>query len=75
MPSFQIVLTERKTTLFTVFPQSLKTMTKKLKTFESDKGKMVSSNFKEIFNWEKARKNKNKNQNNAFWLPFIGFFA
>ena len=50
MSSFQIVLTERKTTLFTVFPQSLKTMTKKLKTFESDKGKMVSSNFKEIFN-------------------------
>ena len=36
---------------------------------------MVSSNFKEIYNWDKARKNKNKNQNNAFCLPLIGFFT
>ena len=36
---------------------------------------MVSSNFQEIFNWEKAIKNKNKNQTNAFCLPFIGFFT
>ena len=35
--------------------------------------KVVSSNFQETFNWEKARKNKQKNQNNTFRLPFIGF--
>ena len=36
---------------------------------------IVSSNFQEIFNWEKARKNKSKNQNNNFCLPLIGFFT
>ena len=36
--------------------------------------KMVTSNFQEKINRDKARKNKNKNQNNAFCLPLIGFF-
>ena len=36
---------------------------------------MVSSNFQEKFNWEKTRKKKSKNQNNAFCLPFIVFFT
>ena len=35
--------------------------------------KVVSSNFQERFNWEKAR--KNKNENNAFCLHLIGFFT
>ena len=44
-------------------------------TFESEKGrKVVSSNFKERFNWDKAGKKTNKNQN-AFCLPLIGFFS
>ena len=38
-------------------------------------GKVVSLNFQEIFNWVKGEKNKNKNQNNAFCLPFIGSFT
>ena len=37
--------------------------------------KMVTSNFQEKINRDKARKNKNKNQNNAFCLPLIGFFT
>ena len=41
--------------------------------FENEKGKVVSSNFQERCNWENSK--KNKNQNNAFCLPFIGFFT
>ena len=47
----------------------------KLSKVRREKSKVVSSNFQEIFNWEKARKNKSKNQNEAFCLPFIGFFT
>ena len=36
---------------------------------------LVSSSFQEIFNWEKAWQSKNNNQNNAFCLPFFGFFT
>ena len=43
-----------------------------LETFKSDKGKVISSNFQERYNWEKAR--KNMNENNAFYLPFIVCF-
>ena len=46
-----------------------------LKTFESEKGRVVNSNFQEIFNWEKTGKNKDKNQNNTFCLPLISFFT
>ena len=42
---------------------------------EGKKEKVVSSNFQEKFNWEKAIKNKNKNQTNALSLLFIGFFT
>ena len=74
--TIQIVLTERKTSLFTLFCSIVKNNGKEvLKLFKNEKGKVVSSNFQEIFNWKKARKNKNKNQNNAFCFPFIGFFA
>ena len=79
IPSFwqyltvQIVLTERKTCLITSFPQLLKIIENKAWNFESDKGKMSTSNFQERLNWEKAR--KNTNENNAFCLPFIGCFT
>ena len=47
-----------------------------LETFESAKGrKIVNSNFHERFNWDKARKNKNKYQNNALYVHLIGFFT
>ena len=47
----EIVLTERKTSLITVFHKMLKIMAnKRFETFESEKGKVVSSNFQEIFN-------------------------
>ena len=51
----EIVLTKRKTSLITVFPQLLE-------TFEGER-----------FNWDKAWKKENMNQNNAFCLPLIGF--
>ena len=47
--TIQIVLTERRTNLITVFPYLLK----RLETFESEKGKVVSSNFQERFNFER----------------------
>ena len=53
-------------------------MAKKVSNFRMWEGEKVSSNFQEIFNWEKAieqNKNKNKNQTNAFCLPFIVFFT
>ena len=40
-----------------------------------ENSKVVSSSFQEIFNWEKAWQSKNNDQNNAFCLPFIGFFT
>ena len=40
-----------------------------------ENSKVVSSSFQEIFNWQKAWQSKNNNQNNAFCLPFIGFFT
>ena len=46
---------------------------RRLETFKSEKGKVARLNFQERFNWEKAR--KNKNENNAFCLLFIGFFT
>ena len=58
--TFQIVLTERKTSLITVFPQLKKKWQRMLETFESEKGKVVSSNFQERFNREKARKTRMK---------------
>ena len=60
----EIVLTKRKTSLVAIFPQLLKIMKKRLETFESKR-----------FNWDRAWKNKNKNQNNAFCLPLISFFT
>ena len=36
---------------------------------------MVSSNFQESINWEKASKNKIKNHNNNFYFTFFGFFT
>ena len=72
----QIVLTKRKTSLITAFPQLLKIMAKKAWNFRKwERKQMVSSNFQEIYNWDKARKNKNKNQDNAFCFPLIGFFT
>ena len=44
-----IVLIDRKTSLITVFPKMLK-IKARLETFESEKEKVVSSNFQEIFN-------------------------
>ena len=45
-------------------------------SFESVKGrKIVNLNFHERFNWDKARKNKNKYQNIALYLPLIDFFT
>ena len=41
----------------------------RLNYFESEKGKVVSSNFQGRFIWEEAR--KIKNQNNAFCPYFI----
>ena len=64
----QIVLPERKTSLIIIFQR-------RFGTLESEKGKMVGSNFQERFNWEKAAKNKSKNQNNAFCFSFISFFT
>ena len=79
MPTFcasltvQIVLIERKASLITVFPKMLKITTKKAWNFRRWEGKSsYSSNIQEIFNGEKAI--KNKNQTNAFCFPFIGFF-
>ena len=46
--TIQIVLTEKKTGLITVFHHLLK----RLKTFESEKGKVVSSNFQERLNFK-----------------------
>ena len=52
--TIKIVLTERKTSLITVFPQlSQKKKQKRLETFESEKGKVISSNFHEKFNFER----------------------
>ena len=51
MPSFSAVFNcsncadIEKDRLITVFSQLLKIMVKKLETFESEKGKVVSSNF------------------------------
>ena len=64
----QIVLPERKTSLIIVSQR-------RFGTLESEKGKMFGSNFQERFNWEKAAKNKSKNQNNAFCFSFISFFT
>ena len=56
MPSFSAVFNcsncadIEKDRLITVFSQLLKIMVKKLETFESEKGKVVSSNFHKIFN-------------------------
>ena len=36
---------------------------------------MLGSNFQGKFNWDKARKNKNNNQNNVFYRLLIGFFT
>ena len=70
----QIVLTERNTSLIIVFLQLLKIMAKKAWNFRKwDKGKVISSNFQERFNWERVW--KDKNENNAFCLPFIDFFT
>ena len=77
----QIVLTEKKTSLLTVvylqvylLPSIVKNNVKEgLKLSNSDKGKVISLNFLERFNWEKAR--KNKNENNAFCIPRIRFFS
>ena len=52
----QIMRTERKTSLITVFPHLLKITAKKTWRFRKEKGKVVSSNFQEKLNWEKARK-------------------
>ena len=47
----QIVLTERKTSLITVFVQSLKIMANKARNFRKrQKGKVINSNFQERFN-------------------------
>ena len=55
------------------FPSIAKNIGKEdLKLSNSVTGKMISLNFQERFNWEKAR--KNKNENNAFCVPFIIFF-
>ena len=53
--TIKIVLTERKTSLITVFPQlsQKKKKQKRLETFESEKGKVISSNFHEKFNFER----------------------
>ena len=56
MPSFSAVFKclncadIEKDCLITVFSQLLKIMIKMLETFESEKGKVVSSNFQKIFN-------------------------
>ena len=42
------------------FPSIKKKWQRKLETFESEKGKVVSSNFQERFNREKARKTRMK---------------
>ena len=56
----QIKLTEKNKSNY-CFPPIVKNNGKKrLETFESEKGKVVSSNFLKRFNWEKARKNKNE---------------
>ena len=68
--TIQIVLTSRKISLITVFPQLLIIMAKKDWNFWKWEGKK-ESNFQESFNWEKAW--KIKNENNAFCLPFIVF--
>ena len=47
---------------------------KKIWNFRKWEGKN-GSNFQERFNWEKAAKNKSKNQNNAFCFSFISFFT
>ena len=67
-----IVLRERKINVITVFIKILKVMAK-LRS-EREMRKVVSSNCQEIFNREKAVKNKNKNQTNASCFPFVGFF-
>ena len=47
----QIVLTERKTSLITVFVQLLKIMANKARHFRKrQKGKVINSNFQERFN-------------------------
>ena len=51
--TIQIVLTERKTSLVTIFPQLLKIIAKKAETFASEKGKVVSSNIQERLNFER----------------------
>ena len=43
---------ERERSLITVFPQLLKIIAKKPETFESEKGKTVSSNFQKRFNFK-----------------------
>ena len=55
MPSFCAVFNysnhaEREKDLITVFPKMLKIVAKRLETVKSEKGKVVSSNFQEIFN-------------------------
>ena len=56
MPSFSAVFKclncadIEKGCLITVFSQLLKIMIKMLETFESEKGKVVNSNFQKIFN-------------------------
>ena len=47
------MLTERKKSLITIFPQLLKIIAKKKETFENEKGKVVSSNFQERFRFER----------------------
>ena len=48
--TIQIVLTERKTSPSTAFPQLLE---KWLETFESEKRKVVTLNFQERFNFKR----------------------
>ena len=56
------------------FPSNVKNNDKEgVKVSKVRRGKSGSSNFQEIFNSEKARKNKNKNQTNTFCLPFVDF--
>ena len=58
MPSFYVVNysncvnRERERSLITVFPQLLKIIAKKPETFESEKGKTVSSNFQKRFKFK-----------------------
>ena len=43
----QIQLTERKTSLITIFLQLLKIMARRLEPFKSEKGKVINPNFQE----------------------------